>query len=149
MENFKSTVQELEFIAQIKLTFFVNVSEGTRVCPLVARLNPGWRCKEWTEERTEQYDFYGLEEMEKNCDNVWNHYKIVLDCTGEYLTRIRGQHNDDYITKIELCTNFGKEYSIGHESSNNFDLDVPYGARVIGLFGSYNANLLSLSAYYD
>jgi hypothetical protein len=40
---------DLEFIVSFKLHFTVNVSEGTRVCPMVARLNPEWQCKEWDE----------------------------------------------------------------------------------------------------
>jgi hypothetical protein len=28
---------------------------------MVARLNPEWQCKEWDEERTESYDFFGFD----------------------------------------------------------------------------------------
>ncbi len=53
-----------ETIVQLKQIFTVNVSEGTSVCPLTARLNPEWRCKEWEEQRTETYNFYGFKPEE-------------------------------------------------------------------------------------
>jgi hypothetical protein len=54
-------VQDLEYIVALKMHFLVNVSDGARVCPMVARLNPEWQCKEWDEERTESYDFFGFD----------------------------------------------------------------------------------------
>jgi hypothetical protein len=57
IENTIKKIEEREHIVCIKLSFLINVSEGVRVCPLVARLNPEWRCKEWDEERTETYEF--------------------------------------------------------------------------------------------
>ena len=59
IENFLTKVVDLEYIVSLKMTFSINVSEGARVCPLVARLNPEWRCKEWDEDRTESVDFGG------------------------------------------------------------------------------------------
>jgi hypothetical protein len=60
-ENFITKMQDLEFIVSLKMQYLVNVSEGTRVCPMVARLNPEWKCKEWDEDRTESYDFFGFD----------------------------------------------------------------------------------------
>ena len=46
----------------MKMTYTVNVSEEKRLCPLDARLNPEWRCKEWDELKTECCTFYGYDE---------------------------------------------------------------------------------------
>ncbi len=104
VERYKSNfrkLKSLEFITvmrdgketmvQIKQTFTINVSEGTRVCPLVARLNPEWRCKEWDEDRTETYNFFGFkpdESKEQLTTSTFN-----MDEKGEYFTKISGQHN--------------------------------------------------------
>ncbi len=69
----------------------MNVSEGTRVCPLTARLNPDWRCKEWEEERTETYNFFGFKPEENKEKQTL--YRFNLDTEGEYFTKITGQHN--------------------------------------------------------
>jgi hypothetical protein len=31
----------------------------------------------------------------------------------------------------------------------NFEVDIPYGSKVIGIHGSYNAHLLGIAAFYD
>ncbi len=59
--NFISKVEDLEFIVSMKFFININVSEGKRVCPLVARLNPEWKCKEWEEERIQTIDFFGFD----------------------------------------------------------------------------------------
>jgi hypothetical protein len=88
----------------MKQIFTVNVSENTRVCPLVARLNPEWRCKEWDEEKTETYSFTDFKENGSSNKQ----YKFDLDESGESFTKITGQHNVDFVTRIELTTNFGR-----------------------------------------
>ena len=30
-----------------------------------------------------------------------------------------------------------------------FELDLPYGAKVVALFGAYDQQLISLAAFYD
>ena len=139
---------DLEFIVSFKLHFTVNVSEGTRVCPMVARLNPEWQCKEWDEQRTETYNFFGFD-PEKATEEDISNYRIDLDRSGESFTRVRGSHTGEYITKLDLVTNFGKEYIIGHDSEHDFDLQIPYGTRVVCFLGSFADKLLSLGAYYD
>ncbi len=76
------------------------------MCPLVARLNPEWRCKEWDEERTETYTFYGFN-PEKSKEKQ-TPYRFNLDESGESFTNITGQHNSNYITRIDFTTNFGR-----------------------------------------
>ena len=132
----------------MKLHFTVNVSEGVRVCSLTARLNPEWRCKEWDEERVEVIDFMGFD-PNKKYEELVSKYRIDLDQSGESFTRVRGSHTGEYITKLDMITNFGKEYIIGHESEHEFDLQIPYGARVVCFLGSYSDKLNSLGAYYD
>ena len=84
-----------ETIVQLNQIFSVNVSEGTRVCPLVARLNPEWRCKEWEEERTEIKNFYGFNpEDGLKKDKSPSFYRFQLSEQGdEHFTQIAGQHN--------------------------------------------------------
>jgi hypothetical protein len=53
---------EIECLVQFKMTYKINVAEEKRLCPLEARLNPEWRCKEWDEVRSECYTFYGHNE---------------------------------------------------------------------------------------
>ena len=55
---------QVDSIVQIKISFIINVSEEKRLCPLEARLNPEWRCKEWDEERSETFTFDGHTEEE-------------------------------------------------------------------------------------
>lgn len=119
----------------MKLHFTINVSEKAKVCPLVARLNPDWRCKEWDEDRTEIYDFIGSNTEKKCQDYLSNTYRIDLDQSGESFTRVRGSHTGEYITKLDLVTNFGKEYVIGFDSDYEFDLQIPYGSRVVCFLG--------------
>ena len=60
------------------------------MCPLVARLNPEWRCKEWEEERTETYNFFGFKPEESK--EVQTLYRFNLDDQGEHFTKISCQH---------------------------------------------------------
>ena len=50
---------EVDVMIQFSMTYVINVSEGRKLCPLEARLNPEWRCKEWDETKTDTYTFFG------------------------------------------------------------------------------------------
>lgn len=34
-------------MVEMSMSFTVNETEGKMICPMEARLNPLWRCKEW------------------------------------------------------------------------------------------------------
>jgi len=105
-------VLTVDCMVQFKITYTINVSENKKLCPFEARLNPEWRCKEWDEDRTETFNFYGFDPL-TNKKDLTSHV-INLDSSGEFLTRIRGIHKT-YISKVEFTTNFGREYTIGHD----------------------------------
>ena len=76
-----------------------------------------------------------------------------------------------FISRLEFTTNFGHTYSVGHDlpvaeldptamaeldirqeahvETLNFEVDMPYGSKVVSLSGTYNTNLLSIAAFYD
>ena len=160
----------IDCIVQLKFTYAINVSEEKRLCPLDARLNPEWRCKEWEEERTELITFYGQSKdvIELNVKEKYKHHLIHLDESGECITRVRGTHSS-YISKLEISTNFGRNFVIGHDyplmldpiyklggygigikdiEERRFELDIPPCSKVVCFIGSHNTDLLSIAAYY-
>lgn len=160
---------EIDCFVELKITFIVNVSEGKRLCPMEARLNPEWKCKEWDEPRSETYPFFGFDRSNTNPSELVTHI-IPLDVAkGECITSIKGVYCT-FISKVEFTTNFGRKYTIGHDypkqadpgpqielflsnqeedEVKTFEVEIPYGSKAVCLNGSYNANLLALSAYYD
>eukprot|EP00831_Metopus_contortus_P066876 TRINITY_DN59643_c0_g1_i1.p1 TRINITY_DN59643_c0_g1~~TRINITY_DN59643_c0_g1_i1.p1 ORF type:complete len:162 (+),score=40.54 TRINITY_DN59643_c0_g1_i1:47-532(+) len=67
---------------------------------------------------------------------------------GEYLSTIRGRHGA-IIDRLELYNNYNKLVAwAGGSGGLNFDLQIPYGKRVIAFSGSTNGHLHSLTAYF-
>ena len=98
-------------IVEFSMSFTVNEKEDKMLCPMEARLNPLWRCKEWEALITEKYEFYGS-----------NHYitkkvhTFTLDSKeGECITRVRGVKCNSVITLLEFTTNFGHKFTVGHD----------------------------------
>jgi len=161
----------LECMVQFKMTYVVLVSEDKKLCPMDARLNPDWRCKEWEETKTECFTFYGQnkETIEKNASGLYNTHALLLDEAGECVTRVRGRHAS-FISKLEISTNFGRTLVVGHDyplavdpvylaggyglgvkdvEERRFELDIPPCSKVVCFIGSYNADLFSIAAFYN
>ena len=71
---------------------------------LVQTLTP----KVWTEKVTESITFYGQK------DPAGKSHLIDLDDAGECIIRVRGLHSS-IISKLEITTNFGRTFKIGHD----------------------------------
>ncbi|CDW84468.1 UNKNOWN [Stylonychia lemnae] len=155
------TFIDIEVIKGFKFTFVKNVKEDKKLCPFEARENPNWRCKEWYEDDEDEQIFYGVKNKSKLAQ-----FKIDLG-ENEYITKVTGIMNT-YISRLDLTTNFGKKYSVGHNypdflkdigqkelprnmipKPRQFQMNVPKGSRVVGLSGAFNENLITLDAHYE
>lgn len=160
----------LECMVRFKLTYVITASEDKHLCPMDARLNPEWRCREWEETKTEVFTFYGQDKdkLENNTKGLYKAHTLLLDEAGECVTRVRGKHSS-FISKLEISTNFGRTLVVGHDyplavdpvhlaggygmgirevEERRFELDIPPCSKVVCFIGSYNADLLSIAAFY-
>ena len=53
---------EIQVLKGLTMIYTKNVIEDRVVCPLFARENPNWRCKEWYEEESSTNLFYDTPE---------------------------------------------------------------------------------------
>eukprot|EP00347_Sterkiella_histriomuscorum_P019906 403339859 len=160
---FNENFIDIKVIKGFSISYVKNVSEGKRLCPFEARLNPEWRCNEWYEDAIEENYFFGADKLDKNKLET-----VSIDLQDqEFITKVTGVMNS-YISRLDFVTNYGKKYSVGNDypdflkdvkvknipksqipKARLFQMNIPKGSRVVCLAGAFNENFISLNAYYD